>query len=100
MIAQDLEARRKALSMPYTTLGRRCGLSTNHVYGILHYGHAASFEALESIAQALGGAVRLEVSWPTTPEEMRLERARDKASREGTDADSLLRAGPTTIWLG
>lgn len=94
-----LETRRAALSMPYTTLGRRCGLSTSHVYGILRESRPASLENLQRIAQALGGEVRLEIDWPLTPEEMRLEQARYKASRVGGSADSHLLRGATTIWL-
>jgi len=98
-LIEQLETRRAALSMPYTSLGRRAGLSTATVYGILQGNRTNStFSTLQSIAEALG--VRLVVSIETdlTPEEMRLEQARATAASAGCTPDQLLRRGSAVIW--
>jgi transcriptional regulator with XRE-family HTH domain len=76
----QLDARRVALGMTIEVLARRSGVSPSTVERILsgHYG-AASFHAIERIAAAVGGAVRLEAVVDVSA--MRLAQAELQADR-------------------
>lgn len=94
-LIEKLEARRNALGMPLSVLAKRAGLTKRTVHVILSTGEGR-FASLAAIAHALG--TRLIFEADLTPEEMRLEQASARASREGCSADGLLTRGKTVVW--
>lgn len=80
-LIQQLEARRKALGMPYGILAKRAGVADRSIYGILRKGNNARIDTIAAIAHALG--TRLVFEAELTPHAERELQAQEQAQRLG-----------------